>query len=421
MVAVYYILFACLLVLVSPLLLVKKKARAGLKQKLGFIPPGVSEKRDRDRPLIWFHAVSVGEFNAVAPLLKRFGELHPRYQIAVSTTTETGQALATQKLADRAIVFYFPFDTEAAAGAWLEALSPACVVIAETEIWPGFTWQCKKRGVKLVVVNGRISPKSFKGYKRWRFFFGRVLSDIAVIGVQNKDEEQRYLGIAPDARVEILGNLKFDGLKPISQEGKKRLAEDLRLSEGELVVVGGSTHPGEESALLDAYKETRVPGKYRLILVPRHPERFDQVAKLIADYGLRARRFSKGENFEREGDVYLLDVIGKLFDFYSLAKVAFVGGTIAPVGGHSIMEPYAYSVPVVVGPHIEKTRDIARELTEAGALTMVNRPDELADALDQMLEGENLRTDRGSRGNAILLASQGAVEKAVSMIAAELT
>jgi len=419
--SVYYVFFGLLLILVSPLLLFKKKARAGLSQKLGIIPDEIKAKSDSLKGCVWFHAVSVGEFNAVLPLLKKFKALHPQYQLIVSTTTGTGQALAQEKARDLATVIYFPYDLPFATSSWLSTLSPKLVAIAETEIWPGFTHECKKRGIGLVVVNGRISPKSFKGYKRFKMLFGPVLRCFDVIGVQTGEEAKRYRAIAGDVNVEVLGNLKFDGLKPVSDERKQELAATINLDiNSTKVIVAGSTHEGEEAALLNSLKQITDPS-VRLILVPRHPERFEHVARMIGEAGFVVKRFSKQEKFSDSAssdkrEVYLLDVIGKLFDFYSLATVAFVGGTIAPIGGHSIMEPYAYSVPVVVGPHIEKTRDVAQALTELEALTMVADGAALPAALIELLNDSTLCQRRGMSGNRLLLDSQGAVDKAIKLL-----
>jgi len=428
--SVYYVFFGLLLILVSPLLLFKKKARAGLSQKLGIIPDEIKAKSNSLKGCVWFHAVSVGEFNAVLPLLKKFKALHPQYQLVVSTTTGTGQALAQEKASDLATVIYFPYDLPFATLSWLNTLSPKLVAIAETEIWPGFTHECKERGIGLVVVNGRISPKSFKGYKRFKMLFGPVLRRFDVIGVQTVEEAKRYQAVGGDVKVEVLGNLKFDGLKPVSAERKQELAATINLDiNSSKVIVAGSTHEGEESALLNSLKQI-TDANVRLILVPRHPERFEHVAKMIGEAGFVVKRFSKQEKFSDidpadalangKREVYLLDVIGKLFDFYSLATVAFVGGTIAPIGGHSIMEPYAYSVPVVVGPHIEKTRDVASALTELDALTMVADGAALPAALIELLSDSALRVSRGQKGNQLLLDSQGAVDKAIKLLEGQL-
>ncbi|HMY02577.1 MAG TPA: 3-deoxy-D-manno-octulosonic acid transferase [Candidatus Obscuribacter sp.] len=423
----YYFCFALLLLLALPLLLFKKKARAGFSEKLGIIPGRIKSKQRQLAGCLWFHAVSVGEFNAVFPLIKAFKKEHPAAGLVVSTTTGTGQALAREKCRDLAEVIYFPYDLPFSNKAWLDALSPSLVAITETEIWPGFTYECKKRGIMLTVVNGRISPRSFKGYKRFRAFFGPVLRRFDNIGVQSLEEAERYRAIAgQEAKITVLGNLKFDGLTPPSEETRAALRALVNIDAGAApVVVAGSTHEGEEAAFLSYLKEHGKKREFHLILVPRHPERFQHVARLIEEAGFVVRRYSKQEGFLPDlavsKQVYLLDAIGKLFDFYSLADIAFVGGTLAPIGGHNIMEPYAYGVPVVVGPHIEKTRDVAQALSQAGALTMVSSGEALTPALSLLLSDESERLSRGERGRGILIASQGAVGKAMHMLEATLS
>lgn len=423
---IYYLFFGLLLLFVSPLLLFKKKARHGFKQKVGIIPQAIKEKKAKLTGCLWFHAVSVGEFNAILPLLKEFKRLHPQDELIVSTTTGTGQALAKEKCKDLAEVIYFPYDLPFATKSWLNALAPRLVAICETEIWPGFTMECKKRGITLVVVNGRISPRSFKGYHRWRAFFGAVLREYSVLGVQSEDEARRYRAIAGDKVViEILGNLKFDGLKVPTQERQDEIKSQLNLIDKgkNLVIVAGSTHEGEESALLQALKKIRssqLDKTARMIIVPRHPERFEHVAKMVEKEGFKPIRFSRNEGFSSDDkEVYVLDAIGKLFDFYSQADIAFVGGTIAPIGGHNIMEPYAYSVPVVVGVHTEKTRDVADALKAQDALTVVSA-DNMGEAFIELAQDAALRERKGRAGQSILEASQGAVVKAVHLLETKL-
>ncbi len=427
MIALYYFCFSLVLFAAGPFLLFKKKARAGLAQKLGFVAKNLSANKSRLSGCVWFHAVSVGELNAVLSLVKTFHEKYPHIPLVVSTTTATGQALAKEKLAGIAEIFYFPFDLPWITGKYLALLKPRMVVISETEIWPGFSHQCRKYGVKLLVVNGRMSPKSFKSYFRHRKFFAPVLNCYEEIGVQSMEEAKRYSDVAGNVKVRVLGNLKFDGLAPITEDAIAKLRQQINLPPNRFVLVAGSTHEGEETAMLKAYgrmldldfgtKGGEQAAQVRLILVPRHPERFDHVAALVDQAGYTVRRFSRGERFADSGrEVYLLDVIGRLFDFYSLASVAFVGGTIAPVGGHNIMEPYAYGIPAVVGPDLDKTRDVANTLINSGAITVGKNSEEVIDALLRYFADQESRVKDGAAGRGILNSSQGALGKAMTML-----
>ncbi len=410
----YYSLISLGLAAAAPFLLWREKARAGLPQKLGRVPKRIGRVASKAEKRIWFHTVSVGEFNATYPLLEAFRQSHPDYSVFISTATATGQRLAEEKVGDWATVFYFPFDLPWSVKNWLDAIKPEAVVIAETEIWPGFTYECKKRGIKLCIVNGRISPRSFKRYQVISGFINGVLARFDAIGAQSEAEAVRYrtLGANPDAVVNC-GNMKIDGIRTLSTEGQSQLREDLGLSD-EFVIVGGSTHEGEETALLAAYNAQKPP--CRLILAPRHPERFQRVCDLVEANGCRARRYTRGDRFEQPNDIYVLDTIGQLMAFYSVGSVAFVGGTLAPIGGHSLIEPFGYSIPVVCGPYTEKTRDVARSLLERRALIQVQDATQLAQQISRLAANPNERLRLGATGRTYLNDSQGAVNRTLLLL-----
>jgi 3-deoxy-D-manno-octulosonic-acid transferase len=425
MIALYYLGFTILLAVVGPLLLLfKKKARIGLKQKLGFVPRriqpppsvGVQSKR------IWFHTVSVGEFNATHQLIALFQQQHPDWQIFVSTTTGTGQALAQEKVGDWATVFYFPYDTPWAINNWLDRVQPDVVAIAETEIWPGFVHECVKRHIKLCLVNGRISPRSFEHYKIYAPFISSTFGSFTKIAAQSEQEAFRYrsLGAGPGV-VQICGNMKFDGMRAATSEQRDELRRKLQIQQNDTVLVAGSTHEGEESALLEALtklvaRKKNGDGNIRLIIAPRHPERFQRAYQVVESYGFRARCFSRDEAFERENDVYVLDTIGQLMKFYSLATIAFVGGTIARIGGHNIVEPCIYEVPVVCGPHVQKTRDVASALKETGGIVQIERAEDLFQVLSDLIWSPDKRMRVGAAGKYFLDNSQGAVGRTISVL-----
>lgn len=417
----YYIGITLLLLFVWPVLIFSSKARFGVVQKLGFVPAPVRErlKSNSSKP-IWFHSVSVGEFNAAFPLIRAVREKYPGRPLIVSTTTGTGQKLARERVGDIAEVIYFPYDTYFCVKSWLDAINPALFVIVETEMWPGLISQCKGRNIPVVIVNGRISPRSFKSYKRIKPFFHRYVKMIARIGAQTANEADRYRTLSDSAvPIEVMGNLKCDGLKPKSAEEIEKLRSNLELGADDLVFIAGSTHEGEESAVLSAYTQVlkQMPNRIiRLIIAPRHPQRFDRAAELIRAAGFTVLRHSKSERFKSDFDVYLIDSIGHLASFYGVASVAFVGGTLAPIGGHNVLEPYTYKVPVIAGPRLEKTRDFARLLEERDALFVVKNASEMAHELQRLFGDSNLRREIGERGNKLLLDSQGAVGKAISII-----
>jgi 3-deoxy-D-manno-octulosonic-acid transferase len=416
MLALYYFALLAAGLIVGPWLLWRKKARAGLWQKLGFVPSRLKKQEHFAGAPIWVHAVSVGEFNAVWPLLKAVHAKHADQRIVVSTTTATGQQLAKERAGSFAEIFYFPFDIPWATAAWLKAIKPKAVLVVETEVWPGFYSQCAARKIPLIVVNGRISPRSFKKYSQLKWLFRNVFRCASLILAQSNEEETRYRDITDGAvAIEVIGNLKFDGLSQISVEDQKQLRYKLGLEGDELVIVAGSTHEGEEAAMLRALTELTDSGNcnVRLVLVPRHPERFDRVADMIAAHGFRARRFTKEEPLQNQKDVFLLDAIGHLTRFYSAADIAFVGGTLVKIGGHNLVEPCIYSVPVVCGPHVEKTRDVARALTAENALMLAENEDSLLKSIKKLAADPQLRQQIGGNGKRWLEGSQGAVLRAL--------
>lgn len=412
----YYLAVALVLIAASPFLLLKKKCRSGLASKLGFIPEKLQHYRHKLKPRIWFHAVSVGEFNAALPLIKACKQSYPDFEIFVSTTTATGQAQALSALAETATVFYFPLDLPFATGAWLDLIQPDAVVIVETEIWPGFLNKLKASGIPSLFVNARMSPRSFASYKRYAFFFQPVLKCFNAICVQNALEAEHFKQLGyPDDRLYICGNIKFDGLSAIDTGEKKKLQKQLGLAGNETVVIGGSTHPKEEEAILQCWQAEQK--SFKLILVPRHPERFDTVDRLIGASGGRTRRFSRKEKFEEPADVILVDTIGVLSRLYALASLAFVGGTIAKVGGHNLVEPCIYRVPVLCGPHVFKTRDTARSLVQAGALAICANTTEVKKRLAFLLHSPPERQAMGEAGFGWIKDNHGATQKCLSVIA----
>lgn len=409
----------------------KPKARAGLAQKLGAVPKEIQQKfayRTKNarqistaaKKCVWIHAVSVGEFNAVNNLLALFHERHPQIEVVVSTSTATGQRQAEKSLGNWASIVYFPFDVPWALSAWLDAVAPQLFVISETEIWPGLTAECQHRQIPIVVVNGRISPRSFGYYLALKALFSPVLQSFAAIGAQSAEEAERYRAIADNQTkpaISVLGNLKFDRLKPHDEQMKKALQRELGLDDSTLVLVAGSTHEGEEITLLQAYKNLRTDfPDLRLIMAPRHPERFDRVAKLIDAEGFTLQKFSDGGVLNGAQQVFLLDTIGRLTDFYSVASIAFIGGTLVPIGGHNLVEPFLYKVPVICGPHLHKTKDSANQLLHRGALQIVKTRLDLEKRLSNWLSRAQARKAAGETGYNWLVANGGATERALALI-----
>lgn len=419
---IYEIGLSVLLLLLGPFLLLNRKARAGLSQKLGFIESGLAMRLGKLNRPTWFHAVSVGEFNAAWPFIQAYQKRFPDKDIVISTTTATGQALAKERAGRMATIIYFPFDLPWIVSKWLDLIDPELVCIMETELWPSFMEACRRRNLSVVMLNGRLSPRSFQRHKLIEPLSAPMLRKFALIGAQTQAEAKRYRTIGGDyLPVAVFGNLKYDGLAILDSIQVANLASELNISNGDLVLVAGSTHDGEESLALDVLDKFRQAPENRakplkLIIAPRHPERFELVADLIGKRGYSVKRHSLGQAFKDRSDVFLLDTIGSLSKFYAVASVAFVGGTLARVGGHNLVEPYAYSVPVVCGPSLYKTRDIANTLMESNALRIGRNRLEVEQLLLSLLTQKDLQEAIGRCGRAWLQDNQGATERALQSI-----
>jgi 3-deoxy-D-manno-octulosonic-acid transferase len=392
------------------------KHRAGLRARLGRVPEHLRPHR---APIFWVHAVSVGEVLAVSGLVTHLRLRHPHARIVVSTVTDTGQMLARQRFGVEN-VFYFPLDFAFAIRPYLEILRPALVVIAETEFWPNFLRLARQSGARIAVVNARISDRSFPGYRRVRRWLARVLQNVDLLLAQTPPDRDRLLAIgAPPKRVHVAGNLKFDVPPPAPPPIVQQLHSALELAEAAPVIVAGSTVEGEEPLLLRAFETvlTRHP-RAVMVLAPRHPERFNHVADMIADLGIRFWRRSEWEpSLSIAGRVFLLDTIGELAALYSLATVAFVGGSLVERGGHNILEAAQYGIPVLVGPHTENFRDIVNLFRDAGAVRVVG-PAELPLALTELAENEAERKTMGQQALETLQAHRGATERTLQALEA---
>ncbi len=386
------------------------KYRAGLSERLGRVPARILRRPAQG--CIWVHAVSVGEVLAVGKLVEQLAARHPGRRVLISTTTLTGHKLARERWGEEN-VFFFPLDLWFCVDHYLRALRPALVVLAETEFWPNFIRLADQQGTHIAVVNARISDRSFPRYRRFRSVFRRVLRHIELFLAQSELDAERLVAIgAPAERVRVAGNLKFD----IAASAAKPVVELLRQSLGRAgvteVLVAGSTVEGEERMLLDAFRTLlRSHPRTAMVLAPRHPERFESVANLLLGGSLSFIRRSRMTGQESSaGAVILLDTIGELASVYALASVAFVGGSLVPVGGHNILEPAQHGVPIVVGPHTANFRDIVNIFTHAGALSVV-QPEYLDAELLRLLEDPEVRRDLGRRAAEVFRAQSGATAR----------
>jgi 3-deoxy-D-manno-octulosonic-acid transferase len=401
------------------------KYRVGLSERLGLIRRPLLTRTAGARPILWLHAVSVGEVLAVSRLVRSLEAELPAYSIVISTTTRTGQGLARERFGvDR--VFYCPLDLPWAVSAWLNALKPSLLVLAETEFWPNLLSACFRRNIPVAVVNARISDRSWPRYRLLRRIWQPFLSRLARVLAQTQTDADRLKAIGcPAASTTVVGNLKFDVRAAEEAQATnqlKALAPNLRF------VVAGSTLEGEEAALLETWpKLLQADRQLVLVLAPRHPERFDAVAATLEKSGISFVRRSSWQSLAPDrlsmlipGQIVLLDTIGELASVYSLAAVAFVGGSLVPAGGHNPLEPAQFGVPILMGPHYANFRAIVEDLEAHNAIRIAAK-DVLAAALIGLLRDSAESTAMGQRAKQVFNHQAGATARCVHAIAGLLT
>ena len=403
-----------------------RKYITGLRERLGHLPAIAFD----DRPVIWIHCVSVGETEAARPLVRALFDKFPSYRLVVSTTTVTGQRIAREAFGrEAAATFYFPIDWAWTVRRVLGTLQPAALLIMETELWPNLLRECRARAIPVALVNGRISITSFGRYKLIRPFISRVLGNISLALMQSEQDASRIreLGI-PNERVLMTGNVKFDSAEGAIDESS---TANIRMRFGfdgtERLIVAASTHPPEEDVVIDAFKQIKSSEpsyRVRLLIAPRHPERFDEVASLLQGSGLKwARRSDAATLEDRSCDVVLLDTIGELRAVYPLADVAFVGGSIVPHGGHNALEPAARGVCVVTGAHTHNFAAVTKALRDENAIVQLPNGStsearaKLASAFKTLLSNDSQRREMGQRAMQVCNRNRGATERTVQMIA----
>jgi 3-deoxy-D-manno-octulosonic-acid transferase len=396
-----------------------QKYREGMAERLGRVRKDVlAEGKSSGKPLIWLHAVSVGEVLAVGRLVAELDRAFPRHRLVVSTTTRTGQALARERFgAGR--VFYCPLDLPWAVRAYLNALHPKMLILAETEFWPNLLNGCFRRGIPVGVVNARISDRSWPRYKMLRRLWGPILALLTRVLAQSEIDAERLRALGCRAEVvSVAGNLKFD----VRATQEAEVTRQLR-GLGLRFLVAGSTLDGEEAALLESWPRLlEANPRLAMVLAPRHPERFGAVAGLLERSGIAwVRRSSwktqSGEsgNLLRDGQIVLLDTIGELASVYSVAAVAFVGGSVVEAGGHNPLEPAQFGVPIVMGPHYANFRAIAEDLLAHNAICIAPRQG-LAEALVELLTEPDEARAMGARARSVFEQQAGATARCVAAI-----
>ncbi len=397
-----------------------KKYIGSLSQRLGYLPITLNVDGESS---IWIHAVSVGEALTARALASDLKARYPRMRLFLSTTTIAGQQVARKSLQDVDAVFYFPFDWAFIVRRTLNIVRPRVFVMMETEIWPNLLRECRSRGVKTVMVNGRISARSYPRYRLARPFFRRVLDDVDRFCMQSEESARRLIDLGADpSRVLVTGSLKFDSLKvpvPIAHgKPRDRVLRFFRLSPKRVVIVAGSTARGEEDAVLRAFQRVKeaAPGALAII-APRHPERFGEVERLARDAGfVTARRSNLPIDVEPRADVIVLDTLGELAQLYQVATAVFVGGSLVDVGGHNILEPAVCGKPVLFGPYMSNFKEIAETFVQNGAAVQVQSDRELVEAMLSLVTDPVRRARLGAAARALIDANRGAKDKTLTAI-----
>lgn len=402
-------------VVASPYLLFKaatdRRFRHRLGERFGRVP-----KRAGDAPCLWLHCASVGEVNVVKPLVRELRARRPDLSLHVSTVTRAGREQAERTFPE-ATVHYGPLDFTCTVRRAFRRVRPSAVVLVELEVWPNFTAAAARRGVPLVVVNGRLSRRSDRRYRRMRWYWRRVFGRLARVGAQSEDHADRFRGVGVGkGRVVVTGNLKVDAALTFDPEAARReFRAALDVAEGAPVIVAGSTHEPEERLAAEAYRTLRAshPG-LRLLIAPRHLERLADVERVLSELGLVPARRSSGP--PPAESVIVLDTVGELAKVYTLATAVFIGGTFCARGGQNMLEPAVLGKPVVSGPSLEHFREIADMLASAGGMTVLQRPEELTGALGRLLANPVEARERGAKARRAVEAGRGALRKTLELI-----
>lgn len=425
MYAIYSVLTVAFFIVVSPYFLYQavryRKYITNLPQRLGYLP--VSFNLDGDES-IWVHAVSVGEVLTARALLPDLRERYPRLRIFLSTTTITGQQIARNNLHFVDEVFYFPFDLGFIVKRTLRLVKPRLFIMMETEIWPNLLRACHRSGVKTILVNGRISSRSFPRYRLVLPFFRRVLRHVDRFCMQSEESARRIMDMgAPRDRVIVTGSLKFDSLDVpgavAADRGPNRVLRYFRMAPDRPVVIAASTLKGEEEPVLEAFQRIRATmTNALLIMAPRKPERFEEAERIARRAGWKvARRSELRVDSEPRHDVIILDTIGELAQLYQIATAVFVGGSLVDAGGHNILEPAVFGKPIVFGPYMQNFAEIARTFLDNGAAIQLRSGRELEPVLVELLADPVRRASLGAAARALVEANRGARAKSLGAIA----
>jgi len=380
------------------------------RQRAGHISPF-------EKPVIWAHCASMGEVLAAEPMLKALLERHPNKQLVVTTMTATGAAQVRQRLPE-ARHYLVPLDLPWNTQRFVKTLKPLVGIIFETEIWPNLIHSCHQAGVPLIIANGRLSPKAFNAYKKIRPLIADTLNKVTYLAAKASEDAERFIALGfPKGGVEVTGSIKYDLQVPADFQQQLAALKEKLITGDRPIWIAASTHEGEDAPLLAAHQEVlKEQPNALLILVPRHPQRFDAVAELIQEQGLSLARRSFQQPITAATQVYLGDTLGEMLLLYALADLAFVAGSLQPIGGHNLLEPAAVGVPVITGPHLQNFSEVADMLRQAGSLKEVQQAEDIPKILGQLWQDKNACQAMIVAALQVVEANKGAMQKQLTLV-----
>jgi len=386
------------------------------RERFGFV-----QSSSHNKKVIWIHTVSVGEFLGALPLIREL-QKKSDYRLWITTTTATGSERVVATLGDEVDHTYAPYDLPGSVSRFIHRVNPAMLIIMETELWSNTVAICNKNNIPSILVNARLSEKSARGYARFSALTKPMLQDLSYVAVQQQKDAQRFFDLGLDStHAEVTGNIKFDiSLNQDLQHKVQSLEKEWDINESRLVIIAASTHQGEDDIILDAFAKVRAQENTlcrsaRLIIVPRHPERFNTVAQLCQQTGLSIVHRSTGESFAQK-DILVGDTMGELMMLYGVSDIAFVGGSLVARGGHNFIEPAAWSLSLQSGEHLFNFSEVSQLMLDAHALKIVKSADELADEWIHLLTNNELRKNRGDAAYQVVVNNRGALQKTLGIV-----
>jgi 3-deoxy-D-manno-octulosonic-acid transferase len=400
-----------------PALIFKGKYRAGLLQRFGVYSKPLFQRMREERFSVWLHAVSVGEIKAAAPLIKHLRDNHPGLKLIISTITPTGNKVALNLAAKEDIVIYFPFDLSWLVDKLFTLLSPKLLLIMETELWPNALSIAAKKNIKTVIINGRISDKAFPRYRIGSFVFKPIIKKLDLLCMQTSVDAQRIIELGADKqRVHVVGNIKFD---QISKTKQSKLP-DIGLKSGQRLILAGSTHDNEEQQIAEIFRKLKTTHKdIRLLLAPRHPERVKQIIEMLESHGMPAvsiSRLNESNAVAAQESILILDIMGVLTDYYQLADIVFVGGSLIKHGGQNPIEPASLGKPVVFGKYMFNFTEVAKLFLDNHAAVRVNNAVELMTCLNELLTSDLKRNNLIKNAKAVVSQNQGSGQRILGLV-----